>query len=65
MPLYLAAWTIVTASYLEFLSTIFTNYRVSRMQLHALYSRRADLNLSYHTSAHVITLAACKISHSF
>ena len=26
MPLYLAAWTIVTASYLEFLSAIFTNY---------------------------------------
>ena len=28
MSLYLAAWTIVTASYLEFLSAIFTNYRV-------------------------------------
>ena len=28
MPLYLAAWTIETASYLEFLSAIFTNYRV-------------------------------------
>ena len=28
MPLYLAAWTIQTASYLEFLSAIFTNYRV-------------------------------------
>ena len=42
MPLYLAAWTIVTASYLAYLSAIFTNYREFRMQLHALYSRRAD-----------------------
>ena len=47
MPLYLAAWTIVTASYLEFLSAIFTNYRESRMQLHASYSRRADFVISH------------------
>ena len=28
MSFYLAAWSIVIASYLEFLSAIFTNYRV-------------------------------------
>ena len=39
MLLYPAAWTIVTASYLEFLSAIFTNQRESRMQLLASYSR--------------------------
>ena len=52
MPLYLAAWTIVTASYLEFLSAIFTNYIESRMQLHASYSRRADLVISHLCSSH-------------
>ena len=52
MPLYLAAWTIVTASYLEFLSAIFTNYIESRMQLHASYSRRADFVISHLCSSH-------------
>ena len=60
MPLYLAAWTIVRASYLEFLSAIFTNYRESRMQLHALYSRRADFVTSHLCSNHYTY-----ITHSF
>ena len=47
-----AAWTIVTASYLEFLGAIFTNYRESRMQLHVLYSRRADFVISHLCSNH-------------
>ena len=32
---FIAGWTIVTASYLEFLSAIFTNFTESRVQLHA------------------------------
>ena len=37
MPLYLAAWTIVTASYLELLSAIFTNYRVQNAAAHLIF----------------------------
>ena len=63
MSLYLAAWSIVIASYLEFLEC----------HLHKLQSPECSCTpyilgeqiLSYHTSAQIITLAACKISHSF
>ena len=37
MPLYLVAWTVVTASYLEFLSAIFTNYRVQNAAAHLIF----------------------------
>ena len=41
-----------TASYLEFLTAIFTNYSESRMQLHTSYFRRADFVISYLCSSH-------------
>ena len=63
MPLYLVAWTIITASYPEFLSAIFTNYGESRCSC-TPYIPEEQI-LSYYTSAQIITLAACKISHSF
>lgn len=62
MLLYLATRTTVTASYLKFLNTIYTNYRESRMQLPHIPGEQI---LSHHTSAQVITLAASKISPSF
>ena len=37
MPLYLVAWTVVTASYLELLSAIFTNYRVQNANAHLIF----------------------------
>ena len=52
MLLYLAARTVVTASYLELLNSNYTNNRESKMQLHASYSRRADYVTSHVCSSH-------------